>query len=172
MKDSQKTLSYLVPPLLLFAASFILCMHWFLLMADTLAAGITTPVIPAPVLASISGYYTIVFGPMTWLIKVVILLLFASMTLQLTIKAIPAILRWTVFLTNAPFVVNGVFHIIPMADKFITNTATPEVQSQYARSIHSAHVASAYAAVLMIVLQIVIIILLQRHGANQQESVS
>jgi len=167
MKDPQKPLSYIVPPLLLFSASFILCMHWFLLMADTLASGITSEVIPAPILASISGYYTIVFGPMTWLIKVVILLMFLCMTLQLTIKAVPAILRWAVFLSNAPLVLNGVFFIIPMADKFITNTATPELQSHYARSIHSAHVTSAYGAVLMIVLQISIIILLHRQAANQ-----
>ena len=168
MKAQQNPLSsairYLVPPLLLCSASFILCMHWFLLMADTLAAGITSPVIPASVLASISGYYTIVFGPMTWLIKVFILLMLSCMTLQLTIKDIPAFLSWTIFITNAPLVFNGVFRIIPMADRFITNTATPEVQSQYARTIHSAHVISAYATVLMIVLQLIIVIRLQRQA--------
>ena len=69
---------------------------------------------------------------------------------------------WIVFLTNAPLVINGVFHIIPLADRFITNTATPEMQSQFARTIHTAHVVSAYGAVLMIVLQIFVIIHLQR----------
>ena len=160
----MSAIRYIVPPLLLCSASFILCMHWFLLMADTLASGITTEVIPASILLSISAYYTVVFGPMTWLIKIFILLMLLSMTLQLTIKAIPWYLSWIIFITNAPLVFNGVFRIIPMADRFITNTATPEIQSQYARTIHGAHVISAYGTLLMIVLQIIIIIRLQRQA--------
>ena len=163
MKSNFKSvIRYIVPPLLLCSASFILGMHWFLLMADTLASGVTSDVIPAPILASIIGYYTIVFGTMTWLIKVFILTMFLTMTLQLFIMEIPWYIRWIVFLTNAPLVINGVFHIIPLADRFITNTATPEMQSQFARTIHTAHVVSAYGAVLMIVLQIFVIIHLQR----------
>jgi len=163
MKNNFKSaIRYIVPPLLLCSASFILCMHWFLLMADTLASGVTSDVIPAPILASIIGYYTIVFGPLTWLIKIFILLMFLTMTLQLFVTEIPWYIRWTVFLTNAPLVVNGVFHIIPLADRFIKNTATPELQSQFARTIHNAHVISAYGTVLMIVLQLFVIIYLQR----------
>lgn len=168
MKNNQNpitsTIRYIVPPLLLCSASFVMGMHWFLLMADTLASGITSEVIPAPILSSISAYYTVVFGPMTWLIKIFILLMLLTMTLQLTIKSIPAYLRWIIFITNAPLVFNGVFHIIPMADRFITNTATPEIQSQYARTIHGAHVISAYAVALMIVLQVIIIIQQQRQA--------
>ena len=158
---------YIVPPLLLCSASFILGMHWFLLMADTLASGVTSEVIPASILSSISAYYTVVFGPMTWLIKFFILLMLLSMTLQLFIKEIPWYLRWIIFITNAPLVINGVFHIIPMADRFITNTATPEIQSQYARTIHSAHVISAYGTALMIVLQLIVIIRMQRQAETQ-----
>ena len=157
-------IQYIVPPLLLCSASFIFCMHWFLLMADTLASGVTTEVIPTPILLSISAYYTVVFGSMTWLIKIFILLMLSTMTLQLTIKSIPWYLRWIIFITNAPLVFNGVFRIIPMADKFITNTATPEIQSQYARTIHGAHVISAYATLLMIVLQVIILIQQQRQA--------
>ena len=171
MKNNQNpvmsAIRTIVPPLLLVSASFIMCMHWFLLMADTLASGITSEVIPAPVLSSISAYYAVVFGPMTWLIKVVILLMLVTMTLQLVIKAIPWYLSWTIFITNAPLVINGVFHIIPMADRFITNTATPEIQSQYARTIHSAHVISAYGTALMIVLQLIVIIRMQRQAETQ-----
>jgi hypothetical protein len=167
MKSIKSIIERIIPPLLLCSASFILCMHWFLLMADTLASGVTSDVIPAPILSSIIGYYTIVFGPMTWLIKVFILLMFLSMTVQLFIKEIPWYIRWTVFLTNAPLVINGVFHIIPLADRFIKNTATPELQSQYARTIHNAHVISAYGTVLMIVLQLFVIIYLQRQAEKK-----
>jgi hypothetical protein len=158
---------YIVPPLLLCSAGFILCMHWFLLMADTLASRITSEVIPAPILSSIIAYYTVVFGPMTWLIKIVIALMLLCMTLQLTIKAIPWYLSWTIFITNAPLVFNGVLRIIPMADRFILNAEMPEIQSQFARAIHSAHVVSAYAVALMIVLQLIILIRLQRQAENK-----
>jgi hypothetical protein len=142
-------------------------MHWFLLMADTLASGITSGVIPAPVLSSIIAYYTVVFGSMTWLIKVFILLMLLSMTIQLTIKEIPWYIRYTIFITNAPLVFNGVFHIIPLADQFILNTATPEMQSQFARTIHNAHVLSAYGTVLMIVLQVIAMANLQKQAEKK-----
>jgi hypothetical protein len=147
----MSAIRYVVPPLLLCSASFIFCMHWFLLMADSLASGVTSDVIPAPILSSIIAYYTVVFGPMTWLIKIFIPLMLLSMTLQLFIKDIPWYIRYFIFITNAPLVFNGVFHIIPLADRFILNTATPEMQSRFARTIHTAHVVSAYAVALMIV---------------------
>src|SRR5437867_240636 len=105
MKDTltpvQSAIRYVIPPLLLCSASFILCMHWFLLMADTLASGVSSQVIPAPILSSIIAYYTVVFGPMTWMIKVFILLLLLTMTIQLFIREIPWYLSWTIFVTNA-----------------------------------------------------------------------
>jgi hypothetical protein len=153
---------YVVPSLLLFSSSFIFCMHWFLLMADSHVAGITSDVIPASVLSTIIAYYTVVFGPMTWMIKLVILLTFLSMTLQLAIKDIPWYIRYPIFIIHAPLIVNGVFRIIPLVDKFILNTATPEVQSQIARTVHEAHVISLYGTGLTIVLQIIAIIILQR----------
>ncbi len=164
---ARSVIRYVVPPLLLCSASFILCMHWFLLMADSLVVGITTDVIPAPVLESIIAYYTVVFGPMTWLIKVFILLMLLSMTLQLTIKEIPWYFRYLIFVTNAPLVFMGVFYIIPLADRFIQNIATPEIQSQSARTIHSAHVTSLYGTALMIVLQLIVIINLQRQAEKK-----
>ena len=166
LSPAQAVIRSIVPPLLLSSASFIFCMHWFLLMADSLASGIALDTIPAPILSSIIAYYTVVFGPMTWLIKMVILTMLLSMTLQLTIKEIPWLLRYLIFITNAPFVFYGVFYIIPLADRLITTTATPEIQSQFVRTIHSAHVASAYAAALMIVLQLFIIIRLQRQAGG------
>ena len=159
---------YVVPPLLLCSASFILCMHWFLLMADSLASGFSTGLIPAPILSLIIAYYTVVFGSMTWLIKIFILLMLLSMTLQLTIKEIPAYIRYIIFVTNAPLVFNGVFKIIPLADQFILNTATPEMQSQFARTIHDAHVISLYGTVLMIVLQLIAIVNLQRQSEKNK----
>src|SRR6266511_5681376 len=106
MKDNaasiQSVLRSIVPPLLLFSASFIFCMHWFLLMADTLVSGIGTEVIPAEIRSTIIGYYTVVFGDMTWLIKVVILLLFLTMTVQLFIREVPKVLSWTIFIIHAP----------------------------------------------------------------------
>ncbi len=157
----------IVPPLLLSSASFIFCMHWFLLMADTQASGITSEVIPAPILESIIAYYTVVFGQTTWMIKVFILVMLLSMALQLTIKAIPWYIRYLIFITNAPLVFNGVFYIIPLADRFILNTAPPEMQSQFARTIHSAHVISAYGIALMIVLQLIVVIRLQSQAKEK-----
>src|SRR5258705_7163826 len=163
----MSAIRYIVPLLLLCSASFIFCMHWFLLMADSLASGVTTAVIPAPILSTIIAYYSVVFGPMTWLIKIVILLLFLSMTLQLFIREIPRYLSWTIFIIHAPLIFNGVFHIIPMVDRLILNIETPEIQSQMARTIHSAHVISAYSVVLVIVLQLIAIIRLQRQAEKQ-----
>jgi hypothetical protein len=157
----------IVPPLLLVSSGFILCMHWFLLMADRHVEGITSPVIPADVISLIMSYYAVVFGPMTWLIKVFILTMFLTMTLQLFIREIPWYLRWVIFLTNAPLVVQGVFRIIPMVDHLLLNTDTPEVQSQIVRTVHNAHVMSAWAVALMIVLQLIVIILLQRQTQNK-----
>ena len=133
-------------------------------MADTHVEGITTAVIPAEVLMTIINYYRVVFGPMTWLIKVVILTMLLSMTLQLFIREIPRFLSWTIFLIHAPFIFQGVFRIIPMVDQFILNTDTPEVLSQMARTIHAAHFSSAISAAFMIVLQIIVIIGLQRRA--------
>lgn len=153
---------YIVPPLLLVSSGFILCMHWFLLMADTHVEGITSDVIPESILAIIRNYYTVVFGPMTWLIKVFILLMLLTMTLQLFIREISGYLRWLIFLTNTPLVFQGVFRIIPMVDQFILNIDTPLVQSQMARTVHNAHVLSAWGVAFMIVLQLIVIIQLQR----------
>jgi len=157
----------IVPPLLLVSSGFILSMHWFLLMADTHVAGIPSPVIPAETISLIIGYYTVVFGPMTWLIKIIILTMLLTMTLQLFIREIPWYLRWTIFLTNAPLVFQGVFRIIPMVDQLILKTDTPEVQSQIVRTVHDAHVLSAWGVALMIALQLVVIILLQRQSNSK-----
>lgn len=131
-------------------------------MADTLASGITSEVIPAPILSSIIGYYTIVFGDMTWLIKVFILLLFLTMTIQLFIREIPWYLKGTIFIVHAPLIFQGVFRIIPMVDQLILNTQTPEVQSQVVRTVHNAHVISAYSAAVVILLQLIVLVRLQR----------
>ena len=161
-----------VPPVLLCSASFIFAMHWFLLMADTHVSGITSAVVPASVITTIMDYYKVVFGPMTWLIKIFILVMLLSMTLQLFIREIPWYLRWLVFLTNAPLVFNGVFHIIPLVDHFILNTDSPEVQSQIVRTVHDAHVISAYAAVLMIILQLIIIIRMQNNLSQPDQLIA
>jgi hypothetical protein len=137
-------------------------MLWFTLMADTLASGITSAVIPPEILSQIITFYTVIFGPMTWLVKIFILLMLSSMTLQLTIKTIPWYIRWLIFITNAPPVFLAVFYIIPLTDKFILNTATPEIQSQYARTIHSAHILSVSCVALMVVLQLIMVIRQQK----------
>lgn len=158
---------YIVPPLLLVSSGFILGMHWFLLMADTHVEGITSEVIPESVLSLIRNYYTVVFGPMTWLIKIMILLMLLTMTLQLFIREIPWYFRWVIFLTNAPLVFQGVLRIIPMVDQFILNIDTPQVQSQMVRTVHNAHVLSAWGVALMIVLQLIVIIRLQRKAESK-----
>lgn len=167
--SARSTLGYIVPPLLLFSASFIFCMHWFLLMADTLTSGVTTHVIPAEIRSSIIAYYSIVFGEMTWLIKIVILLLLATMTIQPFLREVPKVLSWTIFIIHAPLIFQGVFRIIPMVDELILNAQTAEVQSQVLRTVHNAHVVSAYSAAVMIVLQIVVMILLQRQSQRVSE---
>lgn len=158
----------IVPPLLLFSASFIFCMHWFLLRADSLASGATNSMIPDELRATIIAYYSVVFGDMTWLIKIVILLLLTTMTIQLFLREVPKVLSWAIFIIHAPLIFQGVFRIIPMVDELILNTQTPEVQSQLLRTVHNSHVISAYSAVLMIVLQIVVIVLLQKRHTDVQ----
>ena len=165
MKQLTTIIRYVVPPLLLCSASFILCMLWFTLMADSRVAGITATVIPADVLEPIITFYRVIFGPMTWLVKIFILLMLLSMTLQLTIKAIPWYIRYFIFITNAPPVFMAVFHIIPLTDRFITNTASPEMQSQFARTIHTAHIISVSCVAMMVVLQLLTVIRLQRGQA-------
>ena len=168
MKDQSNpfmsAMRYIVPPLLLVSSGFIFSMHWFLLMADRHVEGIATEVIPAPIITLIIDYYTVVFGPMTWLVKIVILTMLLTMTLQLFIREIPRYLSWSIFITNAPLVFQGVFRIIPMVDQLILKTNTPEVQSQMVRTVHNAHVLSAAGVALMIVLQLIVIIRLQRQA--------
>jgi len=158
----NSALRSIIPPLLLLSFGFIICMHWFLLMADTLVSGITSEIVPSSVISTVMAYYTVVFGPMTWLIKVFILLMFTAMTLQLFIREIPWFLKWPIFLINTPLIINGVFRIIPLVDQFILNTDTPETQSQIVRTVHDAHVLSVYGTAVLIVLQMIVIISLQR----------
>lgn len=168
MKNISKSiLRPIVPPLLLVSSGFILCMHWFLLMADNQSAGITADVIPAPVIASIMAYYSVIFGPMTWLIKVFILLMFVTILLQLFIRDIPRVLSWAVALTNIPLIINGVFHIIPLVDHFLLNTDTPEVQSQIVRTVQISHVVSAYGTAFMILMQLIIIYRLMQQSETK-----
>jgi hypothetical protein len=160
----QSILRLTVPSLLLFSASFIFCMHWFLLMADSLVSGAKAEVIPAEIRSTIIGYYTVIFGDMTWLIKVVILLFLLAMTVQLFIRDIPKLLSGTIFIIHAPLIFQGVFRIIPMVDELILNLQTPEVQSQVMRTVHNAHVISAYSAAVVIVLEVLVISGLQRQA--------
>lgn len=157
----------IVPPLLLVSAGFIFCMHWFLLMADTKTAGITTDVVPASIISTIMAYYSVIFGPMTWLVKVVILIMFVTIILQLFIREIPWYLSWPIALTNIPLIFQGIFKIIPLVDQFIQNTHTIEVQSQIVRTVRDAHVLSAYGTAFMILLQIIVIIRMQRRENAQ-----
>ena len=155
----------LIPSLLLVSLGFILCMHWFLLMADSRIEGVSSsPMMVGSVISTIMAYYTVVFGPMTWLIKVFILLMFVTMTLQLFIREIPWYLKGVIFLIKAPLILNGVFYIIPLVDKFISNTNTPEVQLQMVWTIHDAHVFSAIGTAVAIILQLIVLILLQRRA--------
>jgi hypothetical protein len=156
----------IVPQLLLWVSGFFFAMLWFMLMADTRASQVTTDVIPADILDSIKTFYQVIFGPMTWLVKIVFLLGLLAMTLQLMITAIPWFIRFAVFVTNAPPIFMAAFYIIPLTDRFITNTATPEIQSQYARTIHTAHIIAASCVALMIVLQLVTVIRLQRKAES------
>ncbi len=164
--SKQSILRYVVPPLLLCSASFVFYMHWFLLMADSLTSGSTSAVISDEIRSTIIAYYTVVFGEMTWMIKVMILLLLATMTIQLFIREVPRVLSGTIFLVHAPLIFPGVFRIIPMVDQLILNTQSPEVQSQVVRTVHNAHVISAYSAALVIVLQIIILIRLHKINGN------
>jgi hypothetical protein len=157
----------IVPPLLLLSAGFIFCMHWFLLMADTKVAGITTDIVPASIISTIIAYYSVIFGPMTWLVKVVILSLFVTIIVQLFIREIPWYLSWAIAITNLPLIILGVFKIIPLVDHFILNTDSIEVQSQIVRTVHDAHVLSAYGTAFMILLQLIVIIRMQRQRNAQ-----
>ena len=51
-----------------------------------------------------------------------------------------------------------------MLDELILKAQTPAVQSQVVQTVHSAHVISAYSAALVILLEILIIIRLQRQA--------
>jgi hypothetical protein len=161
MKTSPNPiLRSIVPPLLLLSLGFILCMHWFLLMADSLVSGITSEIVPPDVISTIMAYYTVVFGPMTWLVKLFILLMFVTTALQLFIREVPWFLKWPIFVINVPLIFQGVFRIIPMVGRFILNADTAETQSQMARTAHDAHVLSAYGTAALIVLQLIVVVLL------------
>jgi uncharacterized membrane protein YcgQ (UPF0703/DUF1980 family) len=151
-----------VPALLLWVSGFFFAMLWFMLMADTRANGITAPVIPADILDSIRTFYIVIFGPMTWFVKIVFALGLLCMILQLFIPEIPRAIRWIVFLTNAPPIFMAALYIIPMVDRFITNTESLEVQSQYVRTVLNAHLLAASCVALMIVLQLFIVMRLRR----------
>lgn len=133
-------------------------------MADSLASAVTTDVIPTEIRSTIIAYYTVVFGDMTWLIKVVILLFLLTMTVQLFLRPIPKLLSGTIFIIHAPLIFQGVFYIIPLVDELILNLQTPEVQSQVMRTVHNAHVISAFSAAVVIVLELLIIIRLQKQA--------
>ena len=166
--SAMSVIQSIVPPMLLWVSGFFFSMLWFMLMADTLAAGKNmSGTLPAPVLLSIITFYTVIFGPMTWLVKIVFALALLSMTLQLTIKAIPWYIRWVVFITNVPPVFMAAFYIIPLVDRLITNTDAPEVQSQMAHTVYNAHVIAATCVALMIALQVFIIIHLQRQAEKK-----
>ena len=167
-KPVMSVIRSIIPLLLLWISGFFFAMLWFMLMADTRAAGLTTQVVPAPILSSIITFYTVIFGPMTWLIKIVFALGLLAMILQLAISAIPWYIRWTVFLTNAPPIFMAALYIIPLVDRLITNTDTPEIQSQMVRTVYTAHVIAATCVVLMIVLQSITLIKLQRQTEKNQ----
>ena len=154
----------IIPPLLLWVSGFFFAMLWFMLMADTLPSGITSDVIPAPILSSIITFYTVIFGPMTWFVKIVFTRGLLSMILQLTITAIPWYIRWIVFLTNAPPIFMAMLYIIPLVDRLIANTDTPEIQSQMVHTVYNAHLLAASCVALMIVLQLIIIIKFHRQA--------
>ncbi len=156
----------IVPPVLLCCSGFLLGVVWFTLMGDVLADGITG-IIPPAILSDIVTFYRVMFGQLTWLIKVFFLLSLTSMTLQLFIREIPWYLRLTVFITNAPTIFMAVFIVIPMVDRLILNTGTPETQSQLVRSIHTGHLISLSCVCLMIVLQSIIVIYLRRKAEKK-----
>ena len=160
----KSIIRYIIPPLLLWVSGFFFAMLWFMLMADTLASGTTSDVLPAPILAAIITFYTVIFGPMTWFVKIVFALGLLSMLLQLTITDIPWYIRWTVFLTNAPPIFMAALYIIPLVDRLISNTGTPEVQSQMVHTVYNAHMIAAACVAVMIVLQITTIIRLQKQA--------
>lgn len=151
----------IVPPQLLFTANFISCMHWFLIMADTLASGTPTGVIPDEIRSTIIAYHTVALADMTWRIKIVILLLLVIMAIQHSLHDVPKLLSGTILVSHAPSIFQGVFRIIPMVDGLILNKQSPQVQSEIPRTVHNAHVISAYIAAMMIMLEIAVIILLQ-----------
>jgi hypothetical protein len=86
---------------------------------------------------------------------------------QLFIREIPWYLSWAIAITNLPLIILGVFKIIPLVDHFILNTDSIEVQSQIVRTVHDAHVLSAYGTAFMILLQLIVIIRMQRQRNAQ-----
>jgi hypothetical protein len=101
---------------------------------------------------------------MTWFVKIVFALGLLTMTLQLTITAIPWYIRWIVFLTNAPPIFMAALYIIPLVDQLITNTDTPAVQSQMARTVYNAHILAAVCVAVMIILQLITVVRLQKQA--------
>lgn len=160
----KSTIQTVVPVLLLWVSGFFFAMLWFMLMADSRGADASSSILSEEVLAPIRTFYMVIFGPMTWLVKIVFGLGLLCMSLQLTIQVIPWYVRWAVFITNAPPILMAALYIIPMVNRLISNTASLEVQSEYVRTIHNAHILAASCVAFMIVTQTIVLIRLQRIG--------
>jgi hypothetical protein len=167
MTSNSSTLSiksfvqFLAPPLLLLSSGYLFAVLWFDLMADISIAGISSEIIPEANLSAIAGYYNLMFGPMAWLVEVVMLIAIASGLVQLANRAIPWVLRIAVVVLNVAPVVLALQQIVPNAMQLGARTDTLEVQSQLARSIYSGHIASILCIGGLCLLELYVLIRLQ-----------
>jgi hypothetical protein len=161
MCSPRSFIQLLAPPLFLLCSGYLFAVLWFDLMADVSITGVTTAIIPEANLAPVAAYYRLMFGPMSWLVKAVMLTSIACALLQLTIQALPRSARIAAVLLNAAPVVLALNQVVPNALRLAARTDSLEVQSQLARSIYAGHVASILCIGALCLLELYVLVRLQ-----------
>ena len=138
-------------------AAFLICVLWFDLMFDTQVRGHDGDSIPAPALASISGYYRRVTReawPMNRLIALVMLLTVLVIVIEIIFGAYHRWIEWTSLLAAVSAIGLARFRTIPNASRLGKGADAPEEQSRLARRIYKDHLYCLAAMTLVLVLQL------------------
>jgi hypothetical protein len=138
-------------------AAFLVAVLWFDLMFDVQVLRHRDGVIPAPVLASIAGYYervTTAARPMNRLVAAVMLGTLAAIVAQLAVGDTPvAVCVASLVLAAGPIGFAAV-HTVPSAVRLGTEADPPEIQSRLARAICRDHLVCLASIVALLGLQL------------------
>jgi hypothetical protein len=146
-----------MPTIVAAGAAFLLAVLWFDLMFDVQVRGHSDPVLPAPVLASISAYYrrvTTEAYPMNRLVALVMLINLVAMVVEIVQGRVPWWASWGSLLvagSGFPFTLR---RTVPNARRLGSAQDSLEEQSQLARSIYRDHRLSFARMIVVLGLQL------------------